>query len=258
MTQSPAPISDVLQYYATSNYPCSYLAGHIARSQVVSPHADIRDAQYTYLIQRGFRRSGAYVYRPHCDHCQACTSIRVPVADYRPNRSQRRAWTQHAGLQTSVSAPRFSDEHYALYIRYQESRHSGGGMDQGDAEQYADFLLTSHVTTLMVEFREPGMGEQKGLLRMVSVIDQIGDGLSAVYTFYTPEPGLSLGTFNVMWQIELAKALDLKYLYLGYWIKDSAKMAYKTRFQPHELFRNGVWTTAQSHRSCRQDAFFTR
>lgn len=231
----------MLQFYSTSSYPCSYLDGRIARSQVASSDASIQSTQYNHLIQHGFRRSGAYIYRPHCDHCQACTSLRIPVALYRPRRTHKRAWLQHAQLQASISRPRFSDEHYALYHRYQQTRHRGGGMDQDDRNQYEEFLLTSDVTTWMVEFRQPAKTGCQGLLQMVSIIDALEDGLSAVYTFYEPEPGNSLGTFNIMWQIRYAQELNLQHLYLGYWIKDCAKMAYKARFQPHQIYVDNSW-----------------
>lgn len=244
MNPRPTFNPDLLEFYATSTYPCSYLEGRTARSQVASSGWPIGDAPYALLIEQGFRRSGTYIYRPHCDDCQACTSIRIPVAAFQANRSQQRAWSQHADLLSSASAPWFSEEHFALYSRYQKARHGGGGMDHDDAEQYANFLLGSQVSTRLVEFRSPATGELPGPLRMVSIIDQLEQGLSAVYTFYDPEPGLSLGTFNVLWQIRLARAMRLKYLYLGYWIKDCNKMAYKSRFQPHELYRNGVWTTS--------------
>ena len=234
----------MLQFYSTSSYPCSYLEGRTARSQVASTDADMQQAHYNQLIQRGFRRSGAYIYRPHCDHCQACTSMRVPVALYQPKRTQQRAWAQHAHLQTTISSPWFSEEHYALYQRYQQARHRGGGMDQDDRSQYEDFLLTSDVSTWMVEFREPEVDGHTGQLQMVSIVDVLEDGLSAVYTFYEPAPGQSLGTFNILWQIRQAQALNLPYLYLGYWIKDCAKMAYKARFQPHQVFVNHAWTDA--------------
>lgn len=196
---------------------------------------------YETLIRLGFRRSGHFFYRPYCDDCQACQAIRVPVASFQPNRSQKRAWIKHAGLATNVQTPFFSDEHYALYLRYQMSRHSGGGMDGDDAHQYREFLLDSPVDTLLVEFREPSVAGEMGTLKMVSIIDQLDHGLSSVYTFFDPDPGQSYGTFNVLWQIERARSCQLPYLYLGYWIRECPKMSYKNSFRPHELFDKGRW-----------------
>jgi arginyl-tRNA--protein-N-Asp/Glu arginylyltransferase len=230
-----------LQYYATAPYDCSYLPGQMARSQVAAPADIINGATYSMLVQQGFRRSGGFVYRPMCDRCQACHSIRLPVAEFVPTRSQKRAAAQHRTLQVRWSRPFFSAEHFGLYTRYQAAKHAGGGMDQDDAGQYADFLVKSHVNTLMVEFREVSPEHTSGVLKMVSIIDQLQDGLSAVYTFYDPTPGQSLGTYNVLWQVAHAKALGLPYLYLGYWIEDSPKMAYKARFKPAEVLSQGRW-----------------
>ncbi|OIN94257.1 MAG: arginyltransferase [Comamonadaceae bacterium CG1_02_60_18] len=230
-----------LQSYATASYACSYLPGKRARSQVMAPSELIDDAAYAQLIANGFRRSGTFVYRPHCDACQACQSIRIPVADFVPSRSQRRAWRQHAQLCARIIDPVFSAEHYALYSRYQRARHAGGGMDVDDVAQYQDFLIESQVTSLMVEFRQPEAGLTPGPLKMVSVIDQLDDALSAVYTFYAPDAHQCLGTYNVLWQIELARSLGLTYVYLGYWIDGCQKMSYKSRFTPHELLTQGRW-----------------
>lgn len=241
MNQSQETALKTLQFYATANYPCSYLDGQLARSQVATPAHLIDTAGYSVLMRHGFRRSGLFYYRPHCDQCQACLSLRLPVADFQANRSQKRAWLQHRHLTTTISTPFFSPEHFALYRRYQQARHPAGGMDADDVAQYQDFLVDSHVHSLLVEFREPSSSDEPGVLKMVSIIDQLDDGMSAVYTFYEPEPGQSYGTYNVLWQIKQAQAWGLRRLYLGYWVAQSHKMSYKTRFKPFELFIQNQW-----------------
>lgn len=257
MTHRPILPFNQVQYYVTAAYPCSYIDGRIARSQIAGPSEQINSELYGDLVRQGFRRSGNYVYRPHCDHCQACTSIRVPVAEFRPNRSQRRARRQHAGLEAHISKPHFSGEHYALYQRYQKARHAEGGMDQDEIAQYIEFLVSTRVDSYMIEFREPDGNGGPNELRMVSIIDQLSDGLSAVYTFYDPLDGQNYGTFNVLWQIEYAQSLGLTYVYLGYWILDCRKMSYKTRFQPSELLLHGHWTRTHPEPSTAA-SFFTK
>lgn len=242
-------IPETLQYYATAPYDCSYLFGHVARSQVAAPVGAIRGPAYTALIKEGFRRSGSFIYRPQCDRCQACQSIRLLVQSFVPNRSQKRAWRQHQGLAVKVSKPFFSAEHYALYSRYQAAKHAGGGMDHDDATQYVEFLVKSNVDTMMVEFRQPKASGEPGTLKMVSIIDQLEDGLSAVYTFYEPGPENNLGTYNVLWQINHARSLGLGHLYLGYWIEQAPKMAYKARFKPAEVLHQGRWQPMSAPRS---------
>ena len=225
-----------LQFYITSPYPCSYLPDRQARSQVATPAYLIDTPVYSELVKAGFRRSGLYTYRPYCDQCRECVPVRLAVKDFKPTRAQRRAGKQHQHLETTFRDLSFSNEHYELYRRYQASRHAGGSMDQDSREQFAHFLLQSNVATNLVEFRE---GET---LRMVSVIDRLADGLSSVYTFYDPDvPHASFGTWNVLWQARLCASQGLPYLYLGYWIAQSPKMAYKSNFQPLEMLVHGKW-----------------
>lgn len=226
----------LIQFYVTGPYDCSYLADQRARSQVATPNHIIDTPVYSELVRNGFRRSGVFTYRPYCDHCRACVPVRVPVDRFEPNRSQRRAMARHHAMTVAEKALVFDDEHYDLYQRYQLARHAGGGMDQDSREQYGHFLLQSHVDTRLIEFREDGV------LRMVCIIDWLTDGLSSVYTFFDPAlTQASYGTWGVLWQIEACRQLNLPYLYLGYWIHDSRKMAYKSRFRPLEGRIAGQW-----------------
>jgi arginine-tRNA-protein transferase len=225
-----------IQFYLTAHYGCSYLPGRQARSQVATPTHLIDTHAYSALIRAGFRRSGQFTYRPHCEQCHACVPVRVDVAAFVPNRTQRRCLKRNRDLAARFLPLDFKDEHYALYRRYLGSRHAGGGMDRDGPDQYTQFLLSSNVDSMLVEFRD---GDA---LVMVALVDQVADGLSAVYTFFDPaRAAQSPGVYGVLWQIELARRLDLPYLYLGYWIADSRKMAYKQQYAPLEGLVDGRW-----------------
>lgn len=225
-----------LQFYVTTQYACGYLPEQNARSLTAIP-ANLIDTQaYSELVSMGFRRSGNYTYRPHCDHCQACVPVRIKVDDFAPSRSQRRAQKQHGNLEAFMQPLVFNMEHFQLYAQYQKLRHAGGGMDNDDSDQYRSFLMQSQIDTVLMEFRE------NGVLRIVSVMDKLSDGLSAVYAFYDATvAGASYGTYNVLWLIDFCRELGLPHLYLGYWIERSRKMAYKAEFKPMEGLIGDVW-----------------
>lgn len=225
-----------LKFYVTTQYPCGYLPDQQARSLVAAPAQLIDTTTYSELVKQGFRRSGLYTYRPHCENCQSCVPVRLRALDFKPTRSQRRAWKHHENMTAVMRPLEFSEEHFQLYAGYQKARHAGGGMDSDNADQYRSFLMQSGIDSAMVEFRE------NGTLRMVSIVDRLPDGISAVYAFYDSTiKGASYGTYNVLWLAEWCRQHRRPYLYLGYWIAQSRKMAYKIDFQPLEKLVGLDW-----------------
>ncbi len=222
--------------FLSTGHSCSYLPEHTANTLFMDPRFPITPELFGDFNRRGFRRSGDLIYRPHCQSCQACVPVRIPVDAFKAHRGQRRTLDHNKDLIVTAKAPAFDVEHFMLFLRYQNARHPGGTMANPDPPTYLRFLVGRHVDSTFFEFRAAKT------LVAVAVVDHLPDGLSAVYTFY--DPALSqrgLGTYAILWQIQETLALNLPYLYLGYWVKESPKMAYKARFQPLEGYQNGCW-----------------
>ncbi|MDP2228505.1 MAG: arginyltransferase [Moraxellaceae bacterium] len=229
-----------VKFFSTTAHACSYLPGEQAVTLFADPKSRMDARVYTELSDLGFRRSGNYVYRPHCATCQACVPVRIPVDRFVPNRQQNRVWKRNQDLTVTACDGSFREEHYELYEHYIAARHYDGDMFPPSVEQYASFLTSDWSDTRFYEFR------LEGRLLAVAVCDVLENGLSAVYTFFNPdESARSLGAFAILWQIEETKRLGLPSLYLGYWIKNSAKMNYKIAYRPIELLINGEWLTAR-------------
>lgn len=224
------------QFFITPAHPCSYLARRNARTLFLDPRETITPQTYQRLTEQGFRRSGSHLYRPNCKTCQACVPTRIPVATFAPRRSHRRILRRNADVEVRLEAASSSPDYYNLYARYISGRHGDGDMYPPSQDQFRSFLLSQWSETMFLA------SYVNDRLIAVAVTDQQPDGLSAIYTFFDPqEARRSPGVFSVLQQIQLCAALELPHLYLGYWIKDSPKMAYKTDYRPVELLVNGRW-----------------
>lgn len=227
--------SQKLPLFLTQVQTCSYLEEE-SQSLCLVPQAPINASIFSVLSQQGFRRSGQFIYRPHCPACNACVPVRVPVASFTPNKQQQRVLKRGAQLTVTEHQPRFTYEYFKLYQRYIEQRHADGEMYPANIEQFQSFLSYPLPFARFFEFR------LKQRLLAVAVTDVLDDGLSAVYSFFEPEEKyFSLGRYAILWQIAHAQQLGLTHLYLGYWIKDCAKMNYKTQYQPIEGFIDEQW-----------------
>jgi arginine-tRNA-protein transferase len=229
--------SERVRLFQTLPHPCGYFATRTAQNLVLDPAAPNLPTLYALSLARGFRRAGGHVYHPHCPNCHACEPCRIDVAAFKPDRSLRRCLAANCDVEVAECSPGLTDERHDLYARYLHARHPGGGMDDASGDDFSQFLSAPWSPTEFLEFRLHGQ------LVAVAVTDVCETGLSAVYTFFEPTlPKRSLGSFAILRQIELARARSLPHLYLGYWIKDHAKMGYKARFDSLQILGPGGWT----------------
>ena len=237
-TMGNTPDTDDLRLFHTGEHPCGYWPDRYARDLVLDPRDPRLAEWYPVALGWGFRRSADIVYRPHCRRCRACTAVRIPVDRFAPDRAQRRCLARNRHVTTRVQPAQRSEEHLALYRRYLAARHAGGGMDGHGAVEFEQFLIGRWSDSRFLELREDGR------LLAVAVTDLADDALSAVYTFFDPDPGLAargLGTLAILRQIEWARREQRLHLYLGYWIDGHGKMDYKRRFRPLERFDGRSW-----------------
>ncbi|WP_066719560.1 arginyltransferase [Sphingomonas pituitosa] len=232
------------RFFVTSPSPCPYLPGRQERkifTELSGQHAgELNDA----LSRIGFRRSQSVAYRPSCAGCTACASVRVVTDGFQPNATQRKLLKRYGDIEVTACKPWATGEQYALLKRYLDSRHPGGGMAAMDESDYADMVEQSPVSSYVVEYREPSIDGVPGRLVGACITDQQGDGLSMIYSFFVTDdearPGM--GNFIIMDHILRARAAGLPYVYLGYWVKGSARMAYKTRYRPLEVLGATGWS----------------
>lgn len=225
-----------IRLYLGTDHACGYLDTRTARSLFIDPKLPLDARRYAMFLDLGFRRSGDYVYRPHCQGCSACIPARVPVREFVPDRAQRRCLRANRAVEVTIGND-LDDEHFALYRRYLVARHPGGGMDADDREAFSSFLGCRWQQPQIWALREHGR------LLAGAVVDVLPHGLSAVYTYFEPDlRSRGLGTFAVLTQIARARESGLDYVYLGYWVPDSETMDYKRRFRPLEVLESGHWS----------------
>lgn len=230
------------RFFVTAPSPCPYLPGKTERKVFAELKGDDAPAMAEALGRIGFRRSQNVVYRPSCDGCNACISVRVPTARFQPGRSQKKLLAAHADLDVHACEPWATEEQWRLLRRYLSVRHPDGGMASMDAHDFADMVEQSPVDTVMVEYREPGVDGRLGRLVGCCLTDKQADGLSMIYSFYEPDGTREgMGNFIILDHITRAAGAGLPYVYLGYWIESCNRMAYKTKFRPVEALIGGQW-----------------
>jgi leucyl-tRNA---protein transferase len=229
--------SDHVRLFQTLPHSCGYFAGRTAQNLVIDPAAPQLDRLYGAALDHGFRRAGGHLYFPHCPSCHACTPCRIDVANFKPDRSQRRCLARNADLSVTERMAGYNSERHALYSRYLRTRHPGGGMDEAEASDFRRFLTAPWSPTLFLEMH------LNDRLLGVAVTDVCATGISAVYTFYDPdETQRGLGTFAILQQVEMARRNGIPWVYLGFWIEGHPKMDYKRRFQPLQVRTADGWT----------------
>ena len=227
---------ETLRFYATPAHDCSYLLDQKATTLFLDPAVSVDQNLSGLLADNGFRRSGDHYYQPYCEMCHACIPTRVLVSEFQKSKGQRRIWNKNQDLTVHRSTPGFTRERYRLYRRYIRERHEDGDMFPPSPKQFIDFLCPNDGFTQFYEYRK------NDCLIAVAAVDHLPNGLSAIYTFFDPDQAArSLGTFCILWQIEESRVLQLDYLYLGYWIQNCPKMAYKSSYTPQERYINDVW-----------------
>ena len=237
---------DTPQFYLTAPSPCPYLSGKEERKVFTHLVGERAGELNNILTQGGFRRSQSIAYRPACENCRACISVRVVAKDFRPTQSMRRILRRNADIAGEMRIAVPTSEQYAIFRAYLDSRHRDGGMADMTVLDYAMMVEDSHIETRIIEYRrrEPGMPAKRrgGELVAIALTDVLGDGLSMVYSFFEPEEAnRSLGTFMVLDHIARAQSMGLAYVYLGYWVRGSQKMDYKGRFLPQERLMPDGW-----------------
>ncbi|MEI7805160.1 MAG: arginyltransferase [Hyphomicrobiales bacterium] len=243
---------DTPQFYLTAPSPCPYLAGREERKVFTHLVGDRAGELNDLLTHGGFRRSQSIAYRPACESCRACVSVRVVAGDFRPTRSMRRIAERNVDIVGNMRVPSPTSEQYSVFRAYLDARHRDGGMADMSVLDYAMMIEDSHVTTKLVEYRRRGPdsginGRGAGSLLAVALTDVLSDGLSMVYSFFDPAAGdRSLGTMMILDHIDRARRMGLSYVYLGYWVPGSRKMDYKGRFLPQERLQPSGWTRVES------------
>ncbi len=243
------------QFYVTAPQPCPYLEGRMERKLFTALKGEGAEALNDALSKQGFRRSQNVLYRPSCAECSACLSARIRVADFRPGRSQRRVLRRNEGLRRRTTSPWATEEQFALFRAYLDSRHATGGMADMDLFEFAAMIEETPIRSRLIEYADPAaQGDAFGGLKAVCLTDVFDDGLSMVYSFFDPDRDRdSLGTYVILDHVAIAAELGLPYVYLGYWVPGSPKMGYKSRFDALEVYRGGSWQPIGDPKSYRAE-----